>query len=79
MKALLLLYRLTTRASIRRLFRGMRTPKGAFVTLLTLGLFMLMFLPNIILRLGNTPLPTFDIEMYAPLGLFLQSLFSRAR
>ncbi len=76
MKALLLLYRISTRASIRRLLRGMKSPKGAFVTLLTIGLFMMMFVPNIILRLGDSPLPTFDLMTYAPLGLFIYLIFT---
>lgn len=76
MKALMLLYGIRTRASIRRLFRGMKTPKGAMVTIFAVGLFSMMFVPNIILRLGHSPLPTFDILTYAPLGLFAYLIFT---
>jgi hypothetical protein len=71
MKALLLLLRMNAFATIRRLVAGIRTPKGALVSLFMLGFAMLILVPNAAMFFNRDgPPPSLAFIEYAPLALF---------
>lgn len=77
MRALLLLMRLHAQANVRRLLVGIRTPKGAFVSLCVLGFGLLILGPNIAMYLGREGPPAGQrFLQYAPLGLFAYTVLT---
>ena len=79
MSALLLLFRLQTKALVRRLFRGAKTVRGAMLTVFSVGFFGSMFLPNIFLSLMERERTASQFIEYLPymlLAYFFVSLIS---
>jgi hypothetical protein len=70
MKALLLLLRLNGAASIRRLVRGIGTPKGALLSLLTLGIACFVFVPSVAMYFTRDAPSSQNLVQYAPFAMF---------
>jgi hypothetical protein len=72
------LYRLmvlTYKSSLRRLFKGARTVRGAFLIIFVLGFFSLMMVPSVLVAFHRPQVfPVGLAEPYLPFGLFTMSL-----
>jgi hypothetical protein len=76
---------LTYKSSFRRLFRGARTPRGAFLIIFTIAIFALMMLPSLFIsNMRGDPAGQFFRGMAEPylapmlLGITLMFVFSSA-
>jgi Putative ABC exporter len=70
---------LTFKSNLRRLFRGARSARGAFLIIFTIGVFVMMLLPSVAMAfMPNRPAGLFSglAEPYLPIGLFAISLMS---
>ncbi len=76
MRALLLLYRLNIKAQVRRLWSGMKTVKGAFLTLMMLFLMSMIIIPNLVVHIALDKPPSIDKSTFIPFGLFVYFLVS---
>jgi Putative ABC exporter len=68
---------LTAKSNVRRLFRGARSVRGAFLIIFTIGLFAMMLVPSLVVALMRdrpAAFPSGLAEPYLPLGLLSISL-----
>ena len=68
---------LTFKSSLRRLFRGARSVRGAFLIIFTIGIFAMMIVPSVLvasMRDRPAGLASGLAEPYLPLGLLSISL-----
>ena len=75
--ALFKLLMLVARSNLRRLFRGARTPRGAFLIVFTIGIFTMMLAPSIfVAAVRNRPgvFPVGIAGPYLSVGLLLIAL-----
>ena len=68
---------LTFKSNLRRLFRGARSARGAFLIIFTIGIFAMMLVPSVLVAfMPNRPAGLFSglAEPYLPIGLLAHQL-----
>lgn len=75
-EAVMLLYRLQSKATWRRVLRNTKTLKGKLIAIFTIGFLSMMLVPLLLFYFKPDKAPSFDGKLYLPFAMFGYFIFS---